>query len=233
METEIIEKIIPKGRPNRPGYSMQPKYITIHDTANPSKGADALAHARFLQTTVQKSSWHYTVDDQRIVQHLPINESAWHAGDGASGKGNRSSIGIEICENEGIDRARAEKRAAELVAYLLQRLNLPLEAVVPHKHWSGKNCPHLLLPRWGEFIALVKGKLAEYQQAASRPQPAEKPAGEALVQEKASLPAEVKTPAAEEALALKALQEQLLHLEARLARLEAAVFGEQAGSSGG
>lgn len=227
---EIIEKMIPKGRPNRPGYSMQPKYITIHDTANPSKGADALAHARFLQTTTQKSSWHYTVDDQRIVQHLPVSESAWHAGDGANGTGNRSSIGIEICENEGIDRQKAEERAAELVAYLLQRLGLPLEAVVPHKHWSGKNCPHLLLPRWGEFIAGVKGKLAEYQLAVSQGQ--EKSRSEAEKAAVAEAKPEVKpeTAAEEERAAVKKLQEQMFRLEERLARLEMAVFGEQAGS---
>ena len=36
----IIEDFIPRGR-NRPGYKMTPRYITIHDTANPNIGVDA------------------------------------------------------------------------------------------------------------------------------------------------------------------------------------------------
>ncbi|MCV5434037.1 hypothetical protein OFN37_33535, partial [Escherichia coli] len=40
------EMIVPKGNENiRPGYAMEPKYITIHETANTSKGANALNHA--------------------------------------------------------------------------------------------------------------------------------------------------------------------------------------------
>ncbi|MDH7478694.1 MAG: N-acetylmuramoyl-L-alanine amidase [Syntrophomonadaceae bacterium] len=155
---EIIQKLIPAGRPNRPGHRMEPKYITIHQTANPNKAADALAHARYLETTTKKTSWHFTVDDQRIVQHLPLNESGYHAGDG-DGPGNRQSIGIEICENADGDRAKAEERTAELVAWLLRELNLPITEVTSHRYWSGKNCPHLLLPRWNGFIALVESKL--------------------------------------------------------------------------
>ena len=48
-------------------------------------------------------SWHYTVDDIKVIKQLPINEKGWHAG-----KGNSSSIGIEICMHEGIDQEQAK-----------------------------------------------------------------------------------------------------------------------------
>ncbi|MEB8706802.1 N-acetylmuramoyl-L-alanine amidase, partial [Bacillus cereus] len=98
--TPFESNIIPKGNRNRPAYSMNPRYITIHTTANQNAGTDARAHARYVNNGGGSSSvsWHFTVDDNRIVQHLPLNENGWHAGDG-NGAGNRSSIGIEICEN--------------------------------------------------------------------------------------------------------------------------------------
>ena len=162
----IIQDFIPVGRKNRPGKKLNgPKYITIHDTANPSKGANALMHARYLKgddAANRPASWHFTVDDRNIVQHLPLDEVGWHAGDGSNGPGNTSSIAIEICENSDGDRAKAEANAAWLVAYLLKRLNLPIESVVQHNKWSGKNCPHIIRARkggWEAFMAAVKAHL--------------------------------------------------------------------------
>ena len=104
------EMIVPKGNENiRPGYAMEPKYITIHETANTSKGANALNHAKYLDNqargnTDRSASWHFTVDDKEIYQHLPLNEVGWHAGDKT---GNYESIGIEIAVNsDGIIRKR-------------------------------------------------------------------------------------------------------------------------------
>lgn len=56
-------------------------------------------HARYEKNPETPTSWHFTVDEKEIYQHLPLNENGWHAGDG--GTGNRKSIGIEICENDG------------------------------------------------------------------------------------------------------------------------------------
>lgn len=154
---EIIQSIVPKSVKNvRPGIAMSPKYITIHNTAN--EKADAMAHAKYLLNGAggASKSWHFTVDDKVIVQHLPTNEVGWHAGDGR-GPGNMSSIGIEICEHKGIDFEKAVQNAVWLVKKLMADHNIPIHRVVPHKHWTGKNCPRLLLPRWSEFLNLVKG----------------------------------------------------------------------------
>jgi len=162
----IIQDFIPVGRRNRPGTKLTgPKYITIHDTANPAKGANALMHAKYLkgdEAANRPASWHFTVDDQRVVQHLPLDEVAWHAGDGSKGPGNTSSIAIEICENADGDRAKAEANAAELVAHLLKQFNLPIDAVVQHNRWSGKHCPRIIRNRpggWEGFLAAVRARL--------------------------------------------------------------------------
>lgn len=158
---------IAPGARNRSGRAITPTYITIHNTANADRGADARMHAKYMKGAEAQQrlvSWHFTVDDQRCVQHLPLHELGMHAG---TALGNASSIGIEICENAGINQAAANQRAALLTAALLQRLDLDITHVVPHKHWSGKQCPHLLLGTNGKidgFIKLVKAELAALPQ---------------------------------------------------------------------
>lgn len=150
--------LIPESNSNRPGIRIIPEYITIHNTDNTSRGAGALAHGRYMKgedARMRRVSWHYTVDDNLCIKHLPINEKGWHA---ATQEGNNKSIGIEICMNEGIDQNAANQRAATLTAILIYDLNLPLDNVVTHHHWSGKNCPILLLDdgkpgeKWQKFL---------------------------------------------------------------------------------
>lgn len=151
---KIIQRIVPKGQTKqRPGYAMTPKYITVHNTANASKGANAEMHARYLLNGAggRVVGWHFTVDDKSIYQHLPVNEAGFHAGDG-NGPGNRQSIGIEICENVDGDFEKAVKNAQWLIEKLMKDHGIPKANVVPHKRWSGKNCPHKLLSRWDSFI---------------------------------------------------------------------------------
>ena len=113
-------------------------------------------HARYVKNPATAVSWHYTVDDgETIYQHLPTNESGFHAGDGA-GMGNRKSIGIEICENIGIDQDKVNDNAVWLIQKLMKEHNISIANVVPHQKWSGKDCPHKLLPIWDSFITKIK-----------------------------------------------------------------------------
>lgn len=147
---EIIQNIIKKGKPNRPAKSMKPTHITIHETGNYSSGADAKAHASYLQNTTAKVSWHYTVDENVAYQHVPDNEVAYHAG---STKGNNCSIGIEICVNKNGDFNRACENTISLVRMLMKKHKIPIDNVVQHNHWNGKNCPeNLRVNGWNEFI---------------------------------------------------------------------------------
>lgn len=162
---EILERIIPENRKNRPLIRMKPEYITIHDTANPAKGADAETHANYLLSDAAASrpvSWHYTVDDKRAVHHIPDDEVAWHAGDGRNGPGNRLSLGVEICENVDGNRDKAEENAAELVAMLMLKYNIQLEKIVQHNKWTGKNCPHILRHTPGGWINFINEVSKKY-----------------------------------------------------------------------
>ncbi|MFE8704143.1 N-acetylmuramoyl-L-alanine amidase family protein [Cytobacillus sp. FJAT-54145] len=135
-------------------FPMDPEYITIHETANTAKGANDLAHARLQYNgNRRQASWHLQVDEDSCYQSLPFNEAGIHAGDGVNGKGNRKSIGIEICVNSDGDFEKAIHNASKVVAKLMKQFNIPSHKIVPHKHWSGKNCPaRLLNGRWQEFI---------------------------------------------------------------------------------
>ena len=156
----IQQHMIPAGRRNRPGGRNPDVYITIHETGNTDAGADAAAHGAYLSSSAGEAalvSWHYTVDDHAIVQHLPDNETAYHAGDGADGPGNVASIGIEICVNADGDFAKAKKNAAALVRLLMSEYFIPPANVVQHNHWNGKNCPAAIRATpgaWEEFLAL-------------------------------------------------------------------------------
>lgn len=163
----IRQDLIPAGRKNRPGGTDSDKYITIHETGNFAKGADAAAHAAYLKSDAAvkaQMSWHYTVDDHAVVQHIPDGEKAWHAGDGANGPGNSQSIGIEICVDAGGDFAQAKRNAAALVRLLMKEHGIGLGNVVQHHHWNGKDCPHTIRHTaggWDAFLRLVEKSTGE------------------------------------------------------------------------
>lgn len=161
----IVKDFIPVGRRNRPGYKMRgPNYITVHSTANTSAGANARAHGKYLKGAAANipASWHFTVDDKEIRQHLPVTEVGWHAGDGSNGTGNRESIALEICENRDGNSQQAIANAAWLVAKMLKDHGLSKDRVRQHYDWSGKNCPRVLRNKpggWADFLAAVEGHL--------------------------------------------------------------------------
>lgn len=158
----VIVDIIKKGNPEiRPGTSMKPKKITTHNTGNASKGANAKAHNTYIHNLASYHpkdtthvSWHLSVDDKFIYQHIPFDEIAWHCGDGGGvNSGNRNSIGIEICENPDMNYKQAEENAIALTVLLMMEFNMKPADVVPHQHWSGKYCPRVILKRDGSFTS--------------------------------------------------------------------------------
>jgi len=159
-ELNIVQDFIPVGNSNRPGRKLTPSSITIHNTDNDSKGANAAAHAKYQKgadARRRKVSWHFTVDDKNVFQSLPTNEVGFHAG---TGEGNRTSLAIEICMNSDLNVPAAYKRAALLTAVLAfqNKIKVPSQ-IVQHHHWSGKNCPRVLREKpngWKDFLAQVK-----------------------------------------------------------------------------
>ncbi|EAO52850.1 N-acetylmuramoyl-L-alanine amidase / S-layer protein [Bacillus thuringiensis serovar israelensis ATCC 35646] len=160
----FTEWIVPAGNLDiRPQNPMKAKYITIHETANTERGANAENHAKYLynqatQGTFRTASWHFTVDDKEIYQHLPTNENGWHAGDG-QGSGNMESIGIEIAVNQDGDYNKAVENAQKLVAHLMKQEGISGDNLRRHQQWSGKKCPDIMISRgnWNNFVNGAKG----------------------------------------------------------------------------
>ena len=135
--------------------------ICVHNTAN---RASAMAEASYMIGHNMQISWHYAVDDYRAVQCLPLNRNGWHAGDGGNGRGNRKSLGIEICYSLDKGDKRypvAQANAAILIARLLKSKNFGTNRIKIHRDYSGKYCPHRMLDNghWDAFKAQVQAIL--------------------------------------------------------------------------
>src|SRR5690625_1800156 len=160
----IKQMIVPDNLAKKVTYggTNQKKYITIHQTGNTSRGADAGAHARLQANGNSRSaSWHYQVDDKEIIQSFEDSAQCWHAGDGR-GQGNLNSIGIELCINLDGDYKKTLENGAELVRHLMDKYNISINNVKQHNHWSGKNCPTQIRAgkegiSWNDFLNMVSG----------------------------------------------------------------------------
>lgn len=144
---------------NKCPYTMVPQYITVHNTANDASANNEIS---YMNRNNNQCSFHFAIDDKEVVQGIPLNRNAWHAGDGANGTGNRKTIGIEICYSKsgGNRFIEAEKLAAKFIAQLLKERNWGIDRVKKHQDWSGKYCPHRTLDMgWPRFLNMIKKEL--------------------------------------------------------------------------
>ncbi len=160
---DIIKKLISKEKYSiKCPYTLSPIGITVHNTANSASAANEIA---YMAGNNKETSYHFAVDEKEIIQALPLDRNGWHAGDGATGSGNRRTIAIEICRSTSEDLnlfLQAEKNAAWLCAYLCQQHGWTTKDIYTHKHWSGKNCPHKTLELgWDRFLAMVEQNMTE------------------------------------------------------------------------
>ena len=155
-------------------YAMKPTRIVIHNTANDASAENEIA---YMHTNNKQTSFHFAVDDKKIIQGIELNRNAWHASDG-NGKGNREGIAIEICYSKsgGARFETAQKNAAELTAILLKEYGWGIDRVTKHEDYANKHCPHRTLDDygWDYFLNLVKGFMGENTDTV--PAPAPKPA---------------------------------------------------------
>lgn len=158
------------------------EYVVVHDTAGgaPTHTAESFAIGQVNKNNNKDNreyiSWHYTAGDDAIYQSLPLDEVAYHAGDGSKvfgdvyynstykksdciGGGNRNGIGIETCVNQGSNYDKTLRDLAKLIAYELfpQFENLNLGRVKQHHHFSGKDCPMVIRHciGWDKFMNYV------------------------------------------------------------------------------
>lgn len=155
--------------------------ITIHETANRNRGANAQAHANLQSNgNVRQASWHIQVDDKEAIRSFPDDVRCWHAGRAAE-----DSLSLEICINSDGDYDKALANAAEVVKQWRAEHGLGRSDVVDHHHWSGKNCPTILRGRgakaWADFVASTDPG-TNTRPAASKPATPSAPAGKSVTQ---------------------------------------------------
>lgn len=126
------------------------KYLVIHDTGNTSRGADAMAHYKYLQTATRYGSAHYYLDDKKIIQTIGDSLVAWSIGDkwGYANNPQRikdalnsNSLSIELCINSDINKDKAYKNLVELTKNLMKKFNISPNRVIRHFDATGKICP--------------------------------------------------------------------------------------------
>ncbi|ANC22557.1 N-acetylmuramoyl-L-alanine amidase [Bacillus thuringiensis] len=142
---EIKKMLVPESRYGvLCPYEMNPTEITFHNTYN---DAPAINERNNVANNSTGTSFHIAVDDKEAIQLIPFNRNAWHAGDGTNGRGNRHSIGVEICYSlSGGDRYRkAELNAIKVIRQLMDTFNIPISRVKTHQERNGKYCPHRML----------------------------------------------------------------------------------------
>ena len=157
---EIIKQYVPSNKYSiKCPYSMDPIGICVHNTAN---DASAKSEVNYMINNNNQVSYHVAIDDQYAVECVPFNRTAWHAGDGGSGQGNRKYISIEICYSRsgGSKFDQAEKNAARYIAMLLKEYGWDISHVKKHQDFSGKYCPHRTLDYgWQRFLEMISAEL--------------------------------------------------------------------------
>jgi len=177
----------------------QPEWIVLHYTGCPNVRGEVISR-RFARQSIpandKGTSAHFVVDGEKIWQCVSLDLAAWHVGNGQPNecyencghaelwhkhhkrfRGNRNSIGIELCVLKLGKSKRAEdtdwffddrtvETAAHLVAWLLFRYGLTLDSVLRHYDATGKPCPRPFVTRlqdasqkyeaaWTAFLARV------------------------------------------------------------------------------
>ena len=162
---KIIQNLVSPSKYNiKCPYAMNAEFIVVHNTAN---DASARNEVTYMISNNNQVSFHYAIDDKEIVQGIPENRNAWHAGDGKNGEGNRKGIAVEICYSKsgGTRFIEAEKLAAKFIAFKLNEKGWGIDKVKKHQDFSGKYCPHRTLDMgWQRFINMVQAELNELKE---------------------------------------------------------------------
>ena len=137
------------------------RYLVAHETANNSANADA--HYRYFQNITFSASAHTFIDDNKILEIIPLDEKAWHVqydrdkrtlGLGAA---NDYAIGTELCRTGNFKEAY--DRYVWYHAYLCKNFGLrPKYHITAHKFEDPgrRSDPQSWLEpngvTWGQFI---------------------------------------------------------------------------------
>lgn len=164
MKCVLKSRLLLSNSPKRVG-KMVPKWITIHETSLGTEVRPADRNFRWYYKLLHNETsigYHFLVqanygEKPVVYQFLETSVATHHTG---NAMGNEESIGIERLVNEDTDFEVAIMTQAKLTASLMYIYHIPIEHVVPHKYWSGKECPARLLAGmyggWQGFIEKVQ-----------------------------------------------------------------------------
>ena len=186
MACRIIEDYVCISSRHRTGEKRKGfRGVTIHETGNFSKGANAKSHSTYYNRLARENSgstigYHYFVDDNEAYLKQPLDEVAYTNGD-SRGDGNMKTISVEICVNSDGDFEKARDNGAYIAALTLHQhgIKTVVDAVsdnekhkkdgtanlFQHWNWSSyrKNCPQTIRNKglWSDFVKSVQKHLDE------------------------------------------------------------------------
>lgn len=144
------------------------KGICIHNTGN-SKSAEE--NYEYMSRTKLGLGVHYFVDEDEIIQAMPLDWHVWHTGKGRDW-GNMHCISIEICRSQSSLNIykRAQDRAFSLVFMLLNWFSLEVKDIYFHNDFNQRTyCPHRILDLYGSKKNFLK-EVQAYVQGYGRQQ---------------------------------------------------------------
>jgi len=155
----VYQMLVPPERYHiKAPHPMQADRIVVHNTAN---DASARNEIRYMIRNNNQISFHFAIDEKEVVQGIPLNRNAWHAGDG-NGPGNRRGIAIEIAYSKsgGARFDQAEILASKFIAQLLTERNWGIDRVHKHQDYSNRRCPHRTIDRgWARFLNMIRNEM--------------------------------------------------------------------------
>ena len=139
-------------------------------TPDVTLGSDGYYYIKGVKTKVQNTLGNYKLNKHGLAVKLEGNE--WYIGGAyynstyqwiSSQGGNNNSIGIETSVREKSDLWLTWQYSAQLCASLLIEFNLPIQRLVGHHFFSGKDCPQPLLENdleiWWEFVEMTERQM--------------------------------------------------------------------------
>ena len=158
-----------------------PRCIVVHNTDNFRAGADARTHAEAQHNgELSNMSAHYYVDDgETAYQAAPHSRGCWHVGVNYGGNnlfgryGNRSSIGVEMCVQNGYNYEKAFQNTVAVVKEIMRETGIPASRVYRHYDICSKHCPSQIIERgdWERFKSLISDAASVEQPESGKYEP--------------------------------------------------------------
>ena len=139
-------------------------------TPHVTLGSDGYYYIKGVKTKVQNTAGNYKLNKLGLAVKLEGDE--WYIGGAyynssyqwiSSVGGNNNSIGIESSVREKSDLWLTWQYSAQLCASLLLEFNLPIQRLVGHHFFSGKDCPQPMLENeieiWWEFLDMAEKEM--------------------------------------------------------------------------